>query len=306
MGTNSAAPWTVGTTDPALYRNIMTVTLASSTSPAVGTTTMVTSSPAAPTVGQAVTFTATVSVPSPGAGTPTGTVTLSDANGTVCSGSLSETSPDTATCSSTYTSSASDLVTATYGGDSNYASSSGTDTVTVAGLPQAITFTSALPTKPIFGGTYTVVATGGASGNPVTFSAAAMSVCTVNGSTVTFTGVGTCTILANQAGTAKYLPAPTASEVIVVAKAPTTIKVANEGLLFFSVSAALTNLTTGAPLAGQVVTFTTGGSTFCTGVSNANGVASCSFLIGLSLFGTYSASYSGNTDYVGSSGSATL
>ena len=49
---------------------------------------------------------------------------------------------------------------------------------------QVIVFTSTPPASPLVGGTYTVTATGGASGNPVTFSVDATSTagaCTVTG-----------------------------------------------------------------------------------------------------------------------------
>jgi hypothetical protein len=55
------------------------------------------------------------------------------------------------------------------------------------------------------GGTYTVTATGGGSGNPVTYSVDhTSSSCTLRDATVAFTGAGTCVIDANQAGNAKY------------------------------------------------------------------------------------------------------
>src|SRR5262249_9811725 len=72
-------------------------------------------------------------------------------------------------------------------------------------LAQTITITST-PSGPKVGGSYNVMATGGGSGNPVTFTidGAPSSVCSIAGSTVSFTGVGTCTIDANQAGDANY------------------------------------------------------------------------------------------------------
>jgi hypothetical protein len=75
---------------------------------------------------------------------------------------------------------------------------------------QTITFTSTAPAGATVGGpTYTVTATA-SSGLTVTFTidAAATSVCSISGSTVSFTGVGTCVIDANQAGNANYNAAP--------------------------------------------------------------------------------------------------
>ena len=62
---------------------------------------------------------------------------------------------------------------------------------------QTITFTSSPPSDATVGGpTYTVSATGGGSGNPVTFTidSSATSVCSITGSVASFTGEGTCTI----------------------------------------------------------------------------------------------------------------
>ena len=89
---------------------------------------------------------------------------------------------------------------------------------TVARGSQAIAFSSRAPTTAVAGGPpYAVAATGGASGNPVTFSSATSSVCTVSGATVSFVGVGTCTIDAHQAGNSNYAAAPTATQSFAVA-----------------------------------------------------------------------------------------
>jgi YVTN family beta-propeller protein len=91
--------------------------------------------------------------------------------------------------------------------------SSNTVSVISVGLgSQAITFTSTAPSGAVVGGTgYPVTATGGASGNPVTFSidASSTSGCALSGTTVSFSGpAGTCVVDANQAGNTSYNPAP--------------------------------------------------------------------------------------------------
>ncbi|HEY5198296.1 MAG TPA: Ig-like domain-containing protein [Solirubrobacteraceae bacterium] len=144
LGTDSTMPYTVGATDPALYRNILTLHLRSMTTPRVPTTTWLSSSDhGSGLVGAPVTYTATVSVNPPGTGLPTGTVAFSDRFGLItgCAAQpLGVSSPDTATCATTHAIPiGSDQVTATYGGDSNYATSSGTlaeqttATVTITG-----------------------------------------------------------------------------------------------------------------------------------------------------------------------------
>lgn len=91
---------------------------------------------------------------------------------------------------------------------------------------QAIAFTSAPPASPMVSGTYTVSATGGASGSPVTFAIDASSTsgaCTISGNIVSFQAVGTCIVDANQAGNANFTAAPQVAQTILVGKKTTTI-----------------------------------------------------------------------------------
>ncbi len=90
---------------------------------------------------------------------------------------------------------------------------------------QTISFTSTAPAAATVGGaTYTVTATA-TSGLPVTLtvSAAAAGVCTIAGATVSFTGVGTCVLNANQAGNASYNSAPQVQQSFAVTGAAQTI-----------------------------------------------------------------------------------
>lgn len=83
-------------------------------------------------------------------------------------------------------------------------------TLTVNQISQSITFTSTPPNPGLVNGpTYVVAATGGASGNPVTFAIdlASAGACSISGSTVTFLAAGTCTVNAAQAGDATYTAA---------------------------------------------------------------------------------------------------
>ncbi|MFZ0251960.1 MAG: Ig-like domain repeat protein [Acidimicrobiales bacterium] len=124
VGTGSS-PWTIGSTDPALYRNILVTTLSSATTPAVATTSTLTTPPTSPAVvGQSETVSATVAPVAPGTGTPTGSVAFSDGGASpLCTGTLDDSTPDTASCTYTYSGpqSSPDNVTADYVGDSNYA-----------------------------------------------------------------------------------------------------------------------------------------------------------------------------------------
>jgi tripartite motif-containing protein 71 len=191
----------------------------------------------------AVSDTATLS--GANASTATGTVTYSVYSDSGCTTAVSTgtaqsiTTPGTLPASSPVTLSTSGTYywQASYSGDSANTASMSTcgsevETVTspVVGS-QAIAFTSRAPTTAVVGGpSYAVAATGGASGNPVTFSPATSGVCTVSGSTVSFVGAGMCTLDANQAGNSDYAPAPTATQSFAVAaQAAATGNIALDG-----------------------------------------------------------------------------
>jgi Subtilase family len=85
---------------------------------------------------------------------------------------------------------------------------------------QTITFTSSAPAQATVGGaTYTVSATA-SSGLPVLLSSGAPSLCSVEESTVSFIGAGTCTIDANQPGDRRYSPAPVIQQSFAVGPSP--------------------------------------------------------------------------------------
>jgi hypothetical protein len=108
------------------------------------------------------------------------------------------------------------VVDANQAGNPSYSAASQTQqSFSVLPGSQTITFTSSVPSSPTVGGTYDVSATGGLSGNPVTFSIAATSTagaCTIAGSTVSLAGAGTCVVDANQAGNPSYSTAPQVHE----------------------------------------------------------------------------------------------
>ncbi len=109
------------------------------------------------------------------------------------------------------------------GNDDYLAAPTVRQTIVVAKVAQTITFTSTPPAAPRLGSTYVVSATGGGSGNPVTFGSTSPAVCTVAGSTVTFRHAGTCVITADQAGNDDYAAAPTRTQSVVVPKVAQTI-----------------------------------------------------------------------------------
>ncbi len=98
-------------------------------------------------------------------------------------------------------------VIANQAGNGNYAAATQVAQTTNATLaPQTITFTTSAPANATYGQSFTVAATGGASGNSVVFTSAGS--CSNSGATYTMTsGTGTCSVIANQAGNTNYAAA---------------------------------------------------------------------------------------------------
>jgi hypothetical protein len=90
---------------------------------------------------------------------------------------------------------------------------------------QTIGFNSNAPAGAVYNGPMYVVAATATSGLAVTFTIAAASatVCSISGSTVSFIGVGTCTINANQSGSVDYNAAPQVQQSFGVGKAAQAI-----------------------------------------------------------------------------------
>ena len=111
------------------------------------------------------------------------------------------------------------IIDANQAGNSTYAQATEAQiTITVTQAPQAITFA---PTSPIMFTTTPIAlaATGGGSGNPVTFTVTSGSGAitgTAAAPTLTLSNIGTVVVAANEAGSANYLAAPTVTKSIVV------------------------------------------------------------------------------------------
>ena len=150
-------------------------------------------------------------------GTPTGTVTYTLYDNATCSSPAAGTGTVTLSGGDVPASSVTPALEAgsysyqaIYSGDASYTSrTGGCEPFRVQTASQAISFTSSPPSPAVFGGSYTLTATGGASGNPVLFTIDASSdpgVCVLDaaGTTMSFTGAGTCVIDANQAGNPNF------------------------------------------------------------------------------------------------------
>jgi hypothetical protein len=190
--------------------------------------------PASVTVGGSIADQATVS----GGDSPTGAVTFDLYSNSTASGTplFTDTEPlSSATATSAgYTTTAvgTDYWVATYNGDANnnsITSGDAAEPVTVSPAPQTIKFISNPPANPVVGGSYTVMATGGASGNPVTLTidsamttagACSLPANATSGAKVSFTGAGTCTIDFNQAGNNNYFAVTQLQQSFTIDQAP--------------------------------------------------------------------------------------
>jgi len=200
------------------------------------------------------------------------------------------------TCSTTATSSSpagSYPSTCSGAADPNYTIGYVAGSVTVGKATQSILFTSTTPTKAtVDGPTYKVAAKGGGSGNDVTFTIAKSSagVCTISGSTVSFTGVGKCIIEANQAGNANYDAAAQVEQSFTVAAASTTTSLTFTTPVTYgaekSVNFHASVIGSGGTPTGTVA-IKSGSTTLCT-ITLSGGSGTCTVSAALLNAGTYS------------------
>ena len=170
-------------------------------------------------------------------------------------------------------------------------------------VDQQITF-GALANKTFGDADFTVSATA-SSGLPVSFTASGQ--CTVSGNLVHLTGAGSCTITASQDGNSNYNPAPDVMQSFTVAKASTATAVsssANPSTSGQNVTFTAT-VTSSAGVPTGTVQFVIDGSNFGGPVTLSNGTAqtSTSSLTAAGSPHSVSATYSGDSNFLGSSGS---
>ncbi len=288
------------------------------------TTTTVTSAPDPSVVGEAVTFTADVAPLVPGAGTPTGTVTLDFGDGaTPATVSLTD---GTATVSHSYTSRSGgpDAVIVTYSGDLDFVSSGGAalhtvnraaTTTTVADAPdpsvvgQQVTFTATVaPVTPGAGTpTGTVVFNFGDGSSLVTATLASGSATVTRPytsrrdapDTVTATYTGS-TSFAGSSGTDPH----TVNRALTTTTLVSSPDPSRPGQPF-TLTATVTPVAPGAGTATGSVTFTIANRS---SVSSplVNGSATTAVNVPLNV-GTHpiTAAYPGSADFAGSTGTDT-
>ena len=148
--------------------------------------------------------------------------------------------------------------------------------------PQTIAFTSTAPANASVGGpSYTPTATGGASGNPVTFTvdAASTSVCSIATNVVSFTALGTCTIDADQAGTPAYSAAPQVQQSMTVGQGAQAITFTSTPPVNAAVGGPGYTVSATGGASGNAVTFSIDaasvGCTLSAGIVRFVGIGSC-------------------------------
>ena len=283
----------------------------------VSTTTVLTSSVNPSVYGQSVTFTATVTANSPGAGTLTGTVNFKDGTSLLGTGTLSG---GTATFSTSTLAVGSHNITAVYGGDTNFSgSTSAALSQTVNKASTATTLTSSSANQSVYQSVYgqavtlkaTVAAVAPGSGNPtgtVTFNDGTMflGTSTISNGVATFTtsalAVGTHPITAVYGSDSNFSPSTSALLSQTVNKDASTIVLTPSANPAKSGKAITFTATVGAAAPGSgtptgTVKFTDGSNVLGT-VNLVNGVAT--FTTSKLSKGSHNitAIYSGDIDFL--------
>jgi hypothetical protein len=259
-----------------------------------------------PNVGQTLTFSATVSVNAPGVGTPSGTVTFNDGATILGSGTVNGSGSVSLATSSL--GAGVHNITATYGGDANFLGSSPSGALTLTNNRNSSSVAVSASANPTTYGqpvTYTAKVTAGATGtvnffdNGVQINSAAIA---LSGNQAQFSpaspiAAGTHSITAVYSGDSGFAGSTSSALADVVNKANTAI---NLGASQNGLSTAFT----------AVVVVSAPGSGNPTGsvqLFNADTLAATSTLVGnlanltsSSLFGNFTAVYSGDSNFNGS------
>ncbi len=163
---------------------------------------------------------------------------------------------------------------AAWAADTNYSGASATQSTAASMVAQAIVLTTNPPTSAAYNSSFTVVATGGASGNAVVYTSA--GVCTNSGSMYKMTaGTGSCSIIVNEAGNANYSAAPQVTKLVAASLAPPTVTFTGSPAtaLYHSVFTVATTTN-----AGTTPVITSGGACTNSGasVTMTSGTGTCS------------------------------
>ena len=278
------------------------------------TTTSLSSSVNPSTVGQQVTYTATVS-PVPGGGT----VSFSDGTSAIsgCGNAVVDTATGKATCTVTYNGAGSHSITAAYSGDVNYEGSTSkalTQTVNAASTSTSVS-SSGNPSTVGQQVTYTATVSPVPDGGTVTFSdgtstisdCATTSVDVATGTatcTVTYRAAGSHSITAAYSGTSSFSGSTSKARTQTVDKASTTTSMSSS-VNPSAVGQQLTYTATVGPVPdGGTVTFSDGTSPIsgCSDkpVDTTTGKTTCTVTYAGTGSHWITAAYSGNGNFSGS------
>src|SRR6266516_3324899 len=317
----ATATTTLSCSSPTVQTDTATVTATSGTTTnsttvtfviqKASTTTTVVSSANPSVFGQAVTFTATVAVVAPGAGSPSGTVTFLDGATTLGTGTLSG---GIATFTTSALAVGSHSITASYGGDTNFNGSTSavlTQTVNKANTTTGVVSSlnpSTFGQSVTFTATVAVVAPGAVSpSGTVTFldGATTLGTGTLSGGTATFTtstlAAGSHSITASYGGDGNFNTSTSAVLTQTVNKANTTTTVASSAnpsvfgqSVTFTATVAVVSPGAGSP--AGTVTFLDGATTLGTGTLS---VGTATFTTSTLAVGSHSitASYGGDANF---------
>ncbi len=167
-------------------------------------------------------------------------------------------------------------VGASFAGDGSFDASSGSNSLTVNKADQTINVTTHAPSTAVYNTSFGVAATGGGSGNAVTFSSS--GACSNTGATFTMTsGTGTCSVKYDQAGGTNYNPAPQVTESVTAQKAAQAINVTTHAPASAVFNTSFSVAATGGG-SGNAVTFSSAGSCSNTGATftMTSGTGTCS------------------------------
>jgi hypothetical protein len=272
--------------------------------------------PASPYAGQSTTITATVAVTSPGAGSPSGTVTFYDNGSSIGTGTLSSGS---ATLSTSFAS-GSHALTAQYAGDTSYNGSTTASSSALTVNKLATTTTLAANINPsVYGQSVTltagVSATSGTPTGTVTFFDGASSLGTGTLSagsaslTVSSSTVGAHTLTASYGGATSYATSTSSALTQTVNKAASSVSVGSSlqtstygGSVTFTATVSDGAYGYATP-SGGTVTFYSDGASLGTGTLSA-GIASFSTSALTAGVHDVTASFDGNGSYLSSSSAA--
>lgn len=138
--------------------------------------------------------------------------------------------------------------------NTNYAASDVSGNLVIEKAEQAINFAPLVAKT--FGDTdFTVSATGGQSGNTITFSSSNPAVATVTDNTITIIGAGSTTITAAQDGNANYMAATAVNQQLTINRATATLNLANLAHVYDGASKTAQVHTSPSGLTGLTVTY---------------------------------------------------